>query len=729
MDPHPLQVFLQAHLASDASAVLYLPNVLPALLPHHFDASSHLQKWIARVNSLIHAKDAGARWAGLSLATQTSIMSRPLMMENAQSWTGAAMPLLSKSEPAAVLKAAVRLLLHMFSAALDIPEFQRQLATPNVPKFSAALLALAEKHENHAVKLFALDTLVALIPLFPTLHKALHGPLTGLCLRQLNGSAPQPTNAALLEAASRLYAVLPVTGGKVGAAALWRKELDETLAFAWTALLSVRTTFPHDARLYPPRSQQPSNEDPLVTVPLNIDRLRCATVILSDLLKFATARPVQVPVGALVKFCQALLSCTPEEKREQGFVDPSTRGLEEAAIPELWSLGCRTLIDLSTCIREHLSSSIPRFASILVFHLERSLTSKQRVYFLRGLISALTYSPALHHPILPTRITKTLLAILSILLPSQAEAQGDAVASATKSRKGKKRARDYEGDEVFKMADDVMCSSLAEGEMVLAAFDALCILLRNPYVAPATHSLACRFLLSVNASLPLLPPSQLSRDLHLHGRVLDKVQALSLEIGEGTSSAMSKSLGLVIHELRSAWYPQETDPQRALDLLIHPRLPPLVRSLPHVETLSLFRAEESTEEKEVREGLDIGAFGTHAAEAVDATAPVSATPAWSATSFTAPHMFPPQQLRLQPPTAPPSNPSVTSTSAPIQATAVTVPSAPAVTALPSITPVPASSSKVDAPLRVPASQPVAVPMDEDVDDEEIPSIDMGSDSE
>jgi hypothetical protein len=40
-------------------------------------------------------------------------------------------------------------------------------------------------------------------------------------------------------------------------------------------------------------------------------------------------------------------------------------------------------------------------------------------------------------------------------------------------------------------------------------------------------------------------------------------------------------------------------------MLLHPRVPPLVRSLPHVESLSLFRTEESQEEAEAREALDL----------------------------------------------------------------------------------------------------------------------------
>jgi hypothetical protein len=40
-------------------------------------------------------------------------------------------------------------------------------------------------------------------------------------------------------------------------------------------------------------------------------------------------------------------------------------------------------------------------------------------------------------------------------------------------------------------------------------------------------------------------------------------------------------------------------------MLLHPRVPPLVRSLPHVESLSLFHTEESQDEAEAREILDL----------------------------------------------------------------------------------------------------------------------------
>lgn len=88
-----------------------------------------------------------------------------------------------------------------------------------------------------------METLTHLVPLYPTLHRASLSSLSNLALRYLNGSSPKPTSTHLLQAASAMYSVLHSMGGKVGAATQWRKSLDDTLAFAWGALQSLRTTF------------------------------------------------------------------------------------------------------------------------------------------------------------------------------------------------------------------------------------------------------------------------------------------------------------------------------------------------------------------------------------------------------------------------------------------------------------------------------------------------------
>src|SRR5271170_1718993 len=140
--PHPLKAFLQLQLASDTSAVLHLPYLLTSLTSECFSPSPHLQLWTARINSLIHSRDPGSRWAGLCIAYKTSVLSKDIMTECAQGWLAIALPILSvlsslilflpylltclgikKKESTPTLKLAVRLLGHIFTTSTQLPEF------------------------------------------------------------------------------------------------------------------------------------------------------------------------------------------------------------------------------------------------------------------------------------------------------------------------------------------------------------------------------------------------------------------------------------------------------------------------------------------------------------------------------------------------------------------------------------------------------------------------------
>lgn len=46
----------------------------------------------------------------------------------------------------------MRLLCFVFTSTVDLSEFQRQVAIPNVPKFSSALISLAEKQADEELR-------------------------------------------------------------------------------------------------------------------------------------------------------------------------------------------------------------------------------------------------------------------------------------------------------------------------------------------------------------------------------------------------------------------------------------------------------------------------------------------------------------------------------------------------------------------------------------------------
>jgi len=169
MDNHRLKTWLQLQLATDASAVINLPFVLNSLAEEDFLSQGHVQKWTIRINSLMHSKDPGARWAGLSIALRTAMLSKDVMNECAHGWITTSLPMLlvsaqillcsshcsqplQKNETLPCSKACIRLIRLIFSSSVGRAEFQRQVVLPNVVKFSQALVEIVGKYESQKLK-------------------------------------------------------------------------------------------------------------------------------------------------------------------------------------------------------------------------------------------------------------------------------------------------------------------------------------------------------------------------------------------------------------------------------------------------------------------------------------------------------------------------------------------------------------------------------------------------
>ena len=141
-----------------------------------------------------------------------------------------------------------------------------------------------------------MDTLTRLITLYPTAHRAPSSALSAFSLRHLNGSPSNPSNTTLLDAISRLYSVLHLTSGKVGAVNLWRRSMEETLSFGYESLFFLRSTFRDEGMLFIYKfsllnivagqtiRHQTTNESQ-IRVPHNLDRLRCTITIHCNLMR------------------------------------------------------------------------------------------------------------------------------------------------------------------------------------------------------------------------------------------------------------------------------------------------------------------------------------------------------------------------------------------------------------------------------------------------------------
>jgi len=173
--------------------------------------------------------------------------------------------------------------------------------------------------------------------------------------------------------------------------------------------------------------------------------------------------------------------------------------------------------------------------------------------------------------------------------------------------------------------------------------------------------------------------------------------------------------------------------QAGIELLVHPRVPPLVRSMPHLEALSLFKAEQSHEEAEILSSLAMEDINSREPNNVEQDVamedlagdvsgdqqPTSTTPKTV--------VIPEPKVDIQPPK--PLSESVHE--APLAS-----PSSPAAeTSRPATDPVPREdqSSTINTPKSnlTPANPPSVVYMVPEAEDEdqEMPLIDMSSDSE
>ncbi|KIK92288.1 hypothetical protein PAXRUDRAFT_830084 [Paxillus rubicundulus Ve08.2h10] len=741
---HPLQVLLQSHLASDVSAVVHVSHVLEQLSPHYFAPSPHLQKWVTRITSLMHSKDPAARWAAICIAYRTSFLSRSLLIDNAQLWLGTLLPLLSKPEPIPILKASIRYSRLVLGVAVNHPEFQRQVAAPAIPRVGSALLTIAEKYDDLDMKTLAIQSLAQLVPIYPSLHKALSPRLFALCNHIFNGAAPQIMGGTLFATAADLYATLHFLGGKVGGAALWRNSLDAVLQSSWTAWLSLRTTFPASAAQLNQQSfgqfqtasgeagnlpyTETTHDDPTTTAARNLDRLRSGITAICALLRAPVQRPVQVPIGHLVTFCWSLMACTADEEGKPHF-DQYVRGAEAATVPHIWMQACRLLSCLAQTTQHLLASNASRLIMIIACRLEKNLEQPQKLAFLRCAYSLLHSCPIVGAQLGLARLVKATISSLSPLyLP-----ESDTEPTPGGSRASKKRRREYQADNVLSTTKAMVCTTTGERDTVFAALDVLNEGMQNTELTPSTRSLASRVLLSILLSLPSIPPSSLSPDPSFHGRVMVRVRDICLESAQGTSYAMSKSTGLVLRSCTSEGIHQDLEMSNKLysqiDLLLHPRRPPFVRTLPFVESISLSSAEESAEEAASRRslGLTPGHGETSASSFEQSMAAVQVRPQPMAQDQQTPVAASQQQVS-------PISIELPLNSDPVVNLRLTEPSAVSFVPLPQVPLPPAPTTPLNPISPLPPSQKTPVthipPMVVDEDDnEEIPSIDLDSDSD
>ncbi|CCA66610.1 hypothetical protein PIIN_00293 [Serendipita indica DSM 11827] len=584
--------------------------------------------------------------------TKTGHFRKDLLTEYAQRWINLTLPLLSKTEPHAIWKASIDLLVFIFVNTTHLAEFRRQVSTPTVPKLTTALLELLSKADD-SLKVMIMNAISSLIQWFPTLHRALGSTILAAVTPHLAGNMDGPS-LSIVDSAAHLLAVMHRLDGKVGAPIAWRTTLDATLAEAWHCLEHITGKAVQRAPVKKPFTLPSLPEDPLVAVCIAYKRLSNMVKVMEAMLSANPARAVLVPVAELARLCIHLLhSIGPNTSQTRDLI---LMQLERQISPELVSLGAKLAATLASSLRHNL---IPHATSILTsfaFHLEQDPSPATLNMLLSNLVVVLDHT-ATHSTLLPARLFRAIVPRLSPLLPKK-QAIESINSSLTKgsvngepgsSRKNKK-GRQYEGEELLGPLDN--SNELEDPERattVLLCVDVLERVFREPYLSASLHSLGSRLIIALQLHLtthPLANPpigGSLAFSTQLQAKLVQIQGHLLLGVAghapRGTNHFVST---LSICDPESLVAKTSKLSLDALDSILHPRMPPAVRPLPKAESLMLFRLEEGKEEREERERLSLDhGFGM---DVEIPTEPILTAPA---TVVTAVDIEGPQQQQME----------------------------------------------------------------------------------
>ena len=128
-----------------------------------------------------------------------------------------------------------------------------------------------------------------------------------------------------------------------------------------------------------------------------------------------------------------------------------------------------------SCVAYHLEQGRNPYVSVPlhVGGLTDQNISLHTLPFLRILVAACTHSCAMSNAILANRLVRAVIPCLAkSILPQSETKNGETTAAGGSSRwKGKKRARRYEGDEVFKTIPGVLLGSPHEERVAMLSIE------------------------------------------------------------------------------------------------------------------------------------------------------------------------------------------------------------------------------------------------------------------
>ncbi|BFZ59328.1 E2 ubiquitin-protein ligase peroxin 4 [Saitoella coloradoensis] len=612
-----------------ASAEPTLPTNLPAILEtlisqrplaaearDQEECAATLHKWTTRLSSLVQAKSAGVRWAGVCLIKATLEQSWDCVLSHGATWSRLLIAILGRPEPPVLLERTIVTLKALFRLTRGKPALIRDITTPALPGYFASLVALCSNDYLLQTALGALhETLIE----HPTTFRPFAGKLTPVCLAILDGSRQASPKVEMM--AAKCFASLYLCAPKNGSADEWRKGL---LAVVGEAHVTLDALFrfvdeDRDGIINPGGMGMPELPTHYASAVVTGGR-RFAMLIklLEVFLSLGTKMEVRVPVGVLIdlftrvtdiKFNALLKPAT--DKNEQGLFFSHLPSLHIATVKF-----AHTLIRvLSHNFLPHFDSFVTQASGLLQSTTNEEL--RQALYEALDACTTLFGAGISNAKVLNTPITAILSDLARLAPPSARTPVEDAIATASASGSNTKNPRKRKAptsDAPAKLSGAMASSDALTNpaafhrapstKMLEAALGLLRVCLGQcmpQAISPSLRSSIDRVLLELSTSTSVTTPSSVCVLLH------DTLVASVLS----PSSTQAAILPHVLRVLDSASASHSTNADLAraklacveqLDAVLHTRFPPLRKVDPNGKAkegvLSLMRGQQHDEEAE-----------------------------------------------------------------------------------------------------------------------------------
>ncbi|KAI8994697.1 rRNA processing/ribosome biogenesis-domain-containing protein [Pilobolus umbonatus] len=604
---------ISLHLSSERTVESNFTFVLDSIITHGLfnekeepneELSLAYKKWVQRLNLLLQSKNPTVRYCVISLIKTTCKQSHTLLLANAKQWSAQLLGFLAKKDLPLIYQESIDTLSFIFSYTVNKPELQREITSPNLPRFNQLLIQLSQDAE---LLYPAITALTLNMKNFPTTSKHVVSDCKKLCLSYMNGK--KILDDQTQKAINQCYISLNYTSGKSTMAIDWKNNLMQLISTVNKDLDTLFNTVDEEnqnTQLPAPLEMEVVSSDYVQAYPHLLRRIQLIQQCISDYLTTPTSLVVDVPVSYLIDLVCRIYNVY-DGSLMRDYKDKNEFMTMMMCLPKLHLSTSKLLSSLFYCSGQQLVGFVKLFSQIFLRLLNEYKTRRGLKIAVYGLISlclekcGYVFAEIIYRPLISS--------VIEDLRIIEHKSAGIIITSGQSNKSHKKRKTEVTNSDalttklVSASPTDVQISALQTLQSLYDVFGFAmdisqrssidsCIISRLIQMNPPSD-LNSEELSMVKAELYHCLISSITHPIETQASVLPHAMRL---FGAGLNEP-SHQLQMICRKGLSI-----------CDLIAHPRLPPVQRAIPKMSSTVIFAQEsmdiDSTHETVLDNGIN-----------------------------------------------------------------------------------------------------------------------------